>query len=130
MNHHPKCAFAFGLILVSVVPLSVPAGQRADDSKPFDGAKSTWHDGFDRYDYVMDAETLEIQPFERTGGREIRDQGPASGQAPVRGDRAEESPPQAIPGRGVGVTGTISRKPRSSCSNAGFTSRISRPTRT
>jgi pimeloyl-ACP methyl ester carboxylesterase len=31
----------------------------------FDGGKSTWHDGFVRYDYIMDDETLAITPFER-----------------------------------------------------------------
>jgi pimeloyl-ACP methyl ester carboxylesterase len=31
----------------------------------FDGGKSTWHDGFVRYDFVMDDETLAITPFTR-----------------------------------------------------------------
>src|ERR1700730_5325368 len=31
----------------------------------FDGGKSTWHDGFVRYDFVMDDETLAIAPFTR-----------------------------------------------------------------
>src|SRR6202166_5176826 len=31
----------------------------------FDGGKSTWHDGFVRYDYVMDDETLVRTPFTR-----------------------------------------------------------------
>jgi hypothetical protein len=29
----------------------------------FEGAKSAWHDGFARYDFVMDDETLAITPF-------------------------------------------------------------------
>jgi pimeloyl-ACP methyl ester carboxylesterase len=33
--------------------------------KAFAGEKSTWHDGFDRYDYLMDEETLDLQPFKR-----------------------------------------------------------------
>ena len=32
---------------------------------PFDGEKSTWHEGFDRYDYVMDRQTMAISPFKR-----------------------------------------------------------------
>src|SRR6267154_5436695 len=32
---------------------------------PFDGEKTTWHDGFDRYDFVMDEESLAIKPFKR-----------------------------------------------------------------
>ena len=31
----------------------------------FDGGKSTWHDGFVRYDFIMDDETLAISPFTR-----------------------------------------------------------------
>ncbi len=76
MNHHPKCAFALGLILALVVSLWIPSGAAGDDSKAFEGAKSTWHDGFDRYDYLMDEETLEIRPFEhrrtRNSGSRIR----------------------------------------------------------
>ena len=38
----------------------------AQSSAPaFDGGKSTWHDGFVRYDFVMDDETLAISPFTR-----------------------------------------------------------------
>ncbi len=32
---------------------------------PFDGEKTTWHDGFDRYDFVMDEESLAIKPFKQ-----------------------------------------------------------------
>src|SRR5437870_441945 len=31
----------------------------------FDGGKSAWHDGFVRYDFLMDTNTLEITPFTR-----------------------------------------------------------------
>ena len=41
---------------------SVPA----QSSPPaFDGGKSTWHDDFVRYDFLMDKETFEITPFTR-----------------------------------------------------------------
>ena len=30
---------------------------------PFQGEKSVWHDGFDRYDFVMDAQTQAVSPF-------------------------------------------------------------------
>ncbi|MCW3055887.1 MAG: Alpha/beta hydrolase family protein [Chthonomonadales bacterium] len=32
---------------------------------PFEGEKSTWHDGFERYDFVMDGDTMAITPFKR-----------------------------------------------------------------
>ena len=44
------------------------ADQRApaQSSPPaFDGGKSTWHDDFVRYDFLMDKETFEITPFTR-----------------------------------------------------------------
>jgi pimeloyl-ACP methyl ester carboxylesterase len=31
----------------------------------FEGEKTSWHDGFDRYDYIMDENTLAITPFKR-----------------------------------------------------------------
>jgi pimeloyl-ACP methyl ester carboxylesterase len=37
----------------------------ADAPRPFEGEKSSWHDGFDRYDYLMDEQSLDIQPFKR-----------------------------------------------------------------
>jgi len=38
----------------------------AQSSPPaFDGGKSTWHDDFVRYDFLMDKETFEITPFTR-----------------------------------------------------------------
>ena len=41
------------------------AGLMADAYISFDGHKSTWHEGCDRYDYLIDETSLEIQPFER-----------------------------------------------------------------
>jgi pimeloyl-ACP methyl ester carboxylesterase len=46
---------------------------------PFQGNKSTWHDGFDRYDYVMDANTFAIKPFERSPNERYAVGAPAPG---------------------------------------------------
>src|ERR1700722_14596381 len=35
-------------------------------SPVFAGSHGTWHEGFDRYDYMMDEQTLEIAPYERS----------------------------------------------------------------
>jgi pimeloyl-ACP methyl ester carboxylesterase len=35
---------------------------------PFEGAKSTWHEGFDRYDFMMDEQSLAIIPFKAPEG--------------------------------------------------------------
>src|SRR5882724_3849334 len=32
---------------------------------PFDGEQTTWHDGFERYDYLMDDTSFTITPFKR-----------------------------------------------------------------
>ena len=65
MNRYPGSKLVAGLMLISAVQFLNPADVVADDAQPFEGAKSSWHDGFDRYDYVMNAESLEIQPFQR-----------------------------------------------------------------
>jgi pimeloyl-ACP methyl ester carboxylesterase len=62
-----------------VMSISLPSLQQSE-YVPFDGEKSTWHDGFERYDYVMDAETLAISPFKRPDGEQFGIGGPATGQ--------------------------------------------------
>ena len=47
---------------------------------PFDGEKSVWHDGFERDDFVMDEETLAIQPFKAPDGERFGVKDPAKGQ--------------------------------------------------
>src|SRR6478752_8716938 len=46
----------------------------------FDGGKSTWHDGFVRYDFVMDDQTLAITPFTRPEKEGFEVGAPAKGQ--------------------------------------------------
>src|SRR6476660_9613331 len=47
---------------------------------PFDGEKSTWHDGFNRYDYLMDESTLAITPFKAPDGEKFAVQDPPAGK--------------------------------------------------
>src|SRR5258706_4473384 len=47
---------------------------------PFDGEKSAWHDGFSRYDFVMDEETLAITPFKAPAAEKFGVNDPAKGQ--------------------------------------------------
>ena len=47
---------------------------------PFEGEKSTWHGGFDRYDYVMDEESLAISPIKKTEEEAFGVQGPEKGK--------------------------------------------------
>ena len=46
----------------------------------FDGGKSTWHDGFVRYDFVMDDQTLAVTPFTRPEKEGFEVGAPAKGQ--------------------------------------------------
>src|SRR5713101_5926312 len=46
----------------------------------FDGVKSAWHDGFVRYDFTMDDETLAITPFTRPEKEGFAVGSPAKGQ--------------------------------------------------
>ena len=70
-------------VLISVlVAVGVCAGivRAADAPVPFDGSKSAWHDGFDRFDYVMDDQTLEITPFKAPDGEKFGIHDPPAGQ--------------------------------------------------
>lgn len=57
-------------IIGAVVSNPVPA-RAAEGYVPFDGGKSAWHGGFDRYDFVMDEETLAISPFKAPEGEKF-----------------------------------------------------------
>ena len=51
----------FVAILVATVLQRPNRAMGADAYVPFDGAKTSWH-GFDRYDFLMDDQSLEIKP--------------------------------------------------------------------
>ena len=129
MNHHPISRLFLGLILMSAAPFLNPAeAAAADEYRPFEGEKSSWRDGFDRYDYLMDEETLDIQPFKRGEDEKFGIKDPPKGKrrcvvvVPKRAARA-------TPGPGAVAIGITSRKPKWSCSSGVFTSPTSRPTR-
>ncbi|MFI5457934.1 MAG: hypothetical protein ACHRXM_21045 [Isosphaerales bacterium] len=81
MNHHSSIKCLLGFLLVSAACLLIPAQAAvADAYKPFEGEKSSWHDGFDRYDYLVDEETLDIQPFERGADEKFGIKDPPQGK--------------------------------------------------
>jgi hypothetical protein len=47
---------------------------------PFDGAPTTWHDGFARYDFLMDEQTKVITPFKAPADEGFGFQAPPKGQ--------------------------------------------------
>ena len=65
MNQHSISKLFVGLIVLPAACFLVPAPAAVQGYQPFSGEKSSWHDGFARYDYLMDEETLDLQPFER-----------------------------------------------------------------
>ena len=71
------------MALAAMVCWSIGALAQGADEKElaFEGAKSVWHDGFARYDYVMDGETLAITPFERPADEKFNIGAPPKGAA-------------------------------------------------
>src|SRR6266576_193436 len=67
-------------ILCVAIVFTPRRASAADAYTPFDGEKSTWHDGFDRYDFVMDEATLAITPFRAPDGEKFAVRDPAKGQ--------------------------------------------------
>jgi pimeloyl-ACP methyl ester carboxylesterase len=57
---------------------SRPEVRAADSYTPFEGEKTSWHEGFDRYDFVMDEKSLKIEPFKtpRDEGFGVKDPSP------------------------------------------------------
>jgi hypothetical protein len=51
-----------------------------DTYVPFEGEKTTWRGGFDRFDYVMDEESFAITPFNRPDSEKFGVGTPAKGQ--------------------------------------------------
>src|ERR1700704_5246399 len=70
------------LLAVAAVAFSVCSfvGTILAAEPAFDGGKSTWHDGFVRYDFVMDDQTLAITPFTRPEKEGFAVGAPAKGQ--------------------------------------------------
>jgi len=70
----------FAAILIAAVFGNSSVASAADAYVPFEGEKTTWHDGFDRYDYVMDEASLTIKPFRRDADERFAVKGPAKGE--------------------------------------------------
>jgi len=56
------------------------ATRAAESYVPFEGEKTTWHDDFERFDYVMDEESFAITPFKRPDTEKFAVGNPAKGQ--------------------------------------------------
>lgn len=81
MNFRPtSCPWLCRIILALFAGFSSHAAPAvaASDLQPFTGARSTWHDGFARYDYLLDEATGTITPFTAPEGERfgVRDPDP------------------------------------------------------
>jgi len=67
----------------------------ADTYVPFEGEKTTWHEGFDRYDYLMDEASFAINAFKALDTEQF-----CGRQSTPKGERRciVVAPKQAAPG--------------------------------
>ena len=72
--------FWMAAFLVGSTAGGSPIANGADQNAHFDGEKTAWHDGFDRYDLLMDDETLVVKPFKRDGDERFGVKPPPTGQ--------------------------------------------------
>ncbi len=61
-------AALLAILLTSQGSGTMYAWSAADGYVPFDGPKTTWHEGFDRYDFIMDDATGAITPMTAPAG--------------------------------------------------------------
>jgi pimeloyl-ACP methyl ester carboxylesterase len=78
MTHASR--FVVGGFLVALMLCPAVDAQETVRYAPFEGEKSTWHDGFDRFDFVMDEESLNITPFKRPEGEGYGVKAPEKGK--------------------------------------------------
>jgi hypothetical protein len=64
---HQRRYLGLAVIVAASVLGSVNSARAAEGYTPFEGESTAWHDGFARYDFVMDEQTLAITPFTVTG---------------------------------------------------------------
>src|SRR5260370_40398613 len=53
-----------GLLFVTALFWTARRPMAAEGHPPFEGEKTTWHGGFDRYDFIMDDATGAITPMQ------------------------------------------------------------------
>jgi pimeloyl-ACP methyl ester carboxylesterase len=68
------------ILLATSTAAFVRRAEAAGAYVPFEGEKSEWHAGFDRYDYLIDEASLEIQPFKRGADERTGIKDPTAGK--------------------------------------------------
>lgn len=80
MNSRSVAPLLFGVAILSSLFANPTLARGADTYVPFEGEKTTWHDNFDRYDYLMDEASFAITPFKRPGSEGFAVGTPPKGQ--------------------------------------------------
>ena len=75
-----NASLGLAAVLVAASLGGLRTGIAADGYTPFDGEKTSWHDGFARYDFIMDEKTLDISPSKAPSGEGFGVRDPAHGQ--------------------------------------------------
>ncbi len=76
-HERPLLPAIAGIVAILATPTAV---RTAESYVPFEGEKSAWHDRFDRYDFVMDEQTLALRPFKAPAGEKFGINDPAKGE--------------------------------------------------
>ncbi len=77
---HGKASLGLAAVFLAVGLGGLKIGIAADGYTPFDGERIAWHDGFARYDFIMDEQTLAITPSKAPPGEGFGVHDPARGQ--------------------------------------------------
>jgi pimeloyl-ACP methyl ester carboxylesterase len=81
MNDNTVRRERLGLAAILIVAIfGNPTNTNGTEYTPFEGEKTAWHGGFDRYDFVMDEESLTVTPFKRDENERFGVKAPAKGQ--------------------------------------------------
>ena len=80
MNARVSAASLFAVSFFAAVFAKLAPARAAETVVPFEGEKSAWHEGFDRFDYTLDEATLAITPFAAPDGEKFGIRDPAKGQ--------------------------------------------------
>ena len=78
-----KLAASVALLVTGILASAfwnATVAEAANSYVPFDGEKTTWHDGFERFDYVMNEASFAIAPFKRPESEKFAVGNPPKGQ--------------------------------------------------
>ena len=62
-NFHGVTGVSLAVVIAATAYFTANRSEAADGFVPFSAVKTAWHEGFDRYDFVMDDATGAITPM-------------------------------------------------------------------